>query len=120
MSQKGFTTIFFAIKRDAPSLIEIALRFGKFFLDVVLFNLGFAVALGFIVGYRSLLNLSKQWISNLKHSPFDLYLLVTAIGPVALVLAATFFGVRPRIQWFVPMSLSFVAIGAALKAIDGG
>lgn len=118
ISQKGFTTLFFALKHDTPNAFTIALRFGEFLIDVVLFNLGFAIALGFILGYRDLIALIKSWISKVNNSPFDFYLLITAIGPVAIVLAATFFGVRPRIHWFVPMSVSFISIWARITLLS--
>lgn len=116
--EKGFTTFFFALKHDDVGALTIALRFGEFLIDVVLFNLGFAIALGFIMGYRELMALTKSWLTTVNQSPFDLYLLVTAVGPAAIILAATFFGVRPRIQWFVPMSISFIAIWARIALLS--
>ena len=113
-SQKGFKTLFFALKHDAVDVFTVALRFSEFLIDVALFNLGFAIAIGFILGYRELIISIKSWLNTINNSPFDLYLLITAIGPVTIILAATFFGVRPRIQWFVPTSLSFIAIWARI------
>ena len=111
---KGLTTFLFALRHDNPQITELIRRIAELIINISLYNFAFFISIGFIIGYQNLYSSIKIWFSKLRHSPFDIFILISALGPVTIIFLATFFGVRPRIQWLVPTSISFIAVWARI------
>ena len=57
-------------------------------------------------GWSRLRHSIVQGFARARTDRLTLYLHVALFGPIAVILLATLFGVRPRVQWLTPVALS--------------
>jgi len=114
---KGGTTLSFAFSVEQVTFNQIIYRSSTWLLNTVLYNLFFGFILIFLIGLDRLKVGMSEFVNKCRNSKFDLYIFVCAIGPIVLVLVATFIGKRSHILWLTPMSISFILLWGRIASL---
>ena len=121
---KGSTTLQFAVHTSPAPFGQRLMWIGEFALNCALAQVTMALLATAAAGPAAL---EKSW-RKLREwrtaSRFEQFLSVAAFGPVAIVLLAALFGVKPHFLWQTPFNIGFAAFwghaaanaGAALNA----
>lgn len=105
---RGSTTINFALRTEDVSIGQRFIFCTEFAINALLYNIVMGFIVGSAIGLKRLKLGLKNIIKWLSSSRFDMFVIVASIGPIILVMIAALFGVRPRILWLTPFSISFV------------
>ena len=103
-------------------------------LALVLNAAGLLLVMGLVpaltAGFSPLRQSIARSFDRAQMSRFDLYLHVALFGPIALIVLASLFGIRPRFHWLTPIALSAALWWAvkvptasgrlSVKAVAGG
>ena len=103
----GSTTFQFALRTAPASFAERLMHVGEFTLDTALAQISMALIAVAACGWRPLLAALRLAINPRTANRFDRYLLVAALGPVVVILAAALLGVRPHLGWLTAFTLMF-------------
>jgi 4-amino-4-deoxy-L-arabinose transferase-like glycosyltransferase len=107
--EEGSTTFQFALRTAPASFGERLMHIGEFTLDIALAQISMALIALAACGRRPLLAALRVAINPRTSDRFDRFLLVAALGPVVVILAAALLSVRPHLGWLTAFTLMFAA-----------
>ncbi|NDA47407.1 MAG: hypothetical protein EBY21_09065 [Alphaproteobacteria bacterium] len=114
---KGASTISFAMRAEGGTVLRRMSYMGEFALDALLYNLTIAAILTVLLGWQALRSGLEKFINSLMHSRFDLFVATAAMGPILLIILFVPLGIRPRLLWLTPISMSFVLLWGRIAAL---
>jgi hypothetical protein len=107
---KGASTISFALRAEGGSLPKRLAYMGEFAIDALLYNLLMLAIVCLLLGWSNVRAGVRRFIDNLPISRFDLFVAIAALGPIVLIMIFAPLGIRPRLLWLTPISMSFVLL----------
>ena len=114
---KGASTISFAMRAEGGNLLRRMSYMGEFALDALLYNLIIAGILTVLLGWQALRSGMEKFLNCLPNSRFDLFVATAAVGPILLIILFVPLGIRPRLLWLTPISMSFVLLWGRIAAL---
>jgi 4-amino-4-deoxy-L-arabinose transferase-like glycosyltransferase len=116
---KGATTIAFAIKAQWLGVGHNLENAAEFLLNCLLVQAIMVVIALAAVDRRSLVQAIKASVGSAASDRRELFVQTAAFGPIAVVLVAVMFGVRPRFLWISPFVFTFAIWWAHMARLAG-